>query len=86
MSQALFLFVVFSIQRTILHGTKLARTAPTLTNILFTDDTSLFVQALQAEATNLFDLLQSYTATTGQLINYQNSYILFSKRTPLHLR
>lgn len=51
---------------------------------IFADDTLFFARASRAEATNLLNLLHSYTATTSQSINYHKSHILFSKRTSVH--
>lgn len=82
-SQALSYLLSSACDRQFLHSIKLARTAPTLTNILFAYDTLLFTQALWAEATFMLNLLQSYTAVFGPSINDHKSHILFNKQTPL---
>ena len=61
-----------------LEGVKICRRAPTISHLLFADDSLLFFQALEQQATIVKGLLSSYARATGQLINPSKCSILFS--------
>lgn len=62
-----------------LHGVKIARTAPSVTNLCFADDTMIFCQANEAEAMTLKQILDTYAMVSGQAINFEKSSVAFSR-------
>jgi len=66
----------------ILHGVKVCKRAPTISHLLFTDDSYLFIKANEKETQALKDILDTYASASGQLINMQKSEIYFSRNVP----
>ena len=64
-------------ERTI-KGLKISRRGPTLTHLLFTDDSLVFCKAGTTEARKLMELLHRYESTSGQLVNLEKSSAFFS--------
>lgn len=54
------------------------QTAPTVSHLLFADDSFLFFQASTEESTNIKRLLRKYEECSGQSVNLQKSGIYFS--------
>ncbi|CAN1761157.1 Transposon TX1 uncharacterized 149 kDa protein [Linum perenne] len=91
-----FLFIIltntlsFLIEKGISHGSlkglKLNRRCPTLTHVLFADDTILFGDASVAEAMHIQKTMETYANITGQSINTQKSAIMFTRHTPQALK
>ncbi|CAN1178605.1 Transposon TX1 uncharacterized 149 kDa protein [Linum perenne] len=69
-----------------LKGLKLNARCPTLTHILFADDTILFGDASVSEAIEITKMMKEYGQITGQEINFQKSSVTFSRNTPLALQ
>jgi hypothetical protein len=65
-----------------IHGVKIAPKAPEITHLFFADDSVIFCRATEAETTSIKDILSTYQAASGQLVNYSKSEIIFSKRVP----
>jgi hypothetical protein len=65
-----------------LHGTRICRTAPSVSHLLFADDSFLFCKATTTEIQSLKDILSHYEHASGQAINYGKSAIAFSANTP----
>ena len=61
-----------------LHGVALCRSAPSITNLLFADDSLIFCQANKDEVQLVFDTLQLYAEASGQCINLEKSSTYFS--------
>jgi hypothetical protein len=61
---------------------KVCRRAPGVSHLLFADDTLLFFKASQEQATVVKNILESYSASTGQLLNPSKCSILFSNGCP----
>lgn len=76
--QALSYLLFSAYARGLLHGIKISRYAPAITDILFADDTLLFARAFQDEASTLLHILQSYTVAIDQFIYSQKLRILFN--------
>lgn len=65
-----------------LHGIKICRGAPTISHLLFADDSFLFFRASEKELLCMKKLLEDYESASGLAINYQKSEILFSRNVP----
>lgn len=70
----------------LIHGIKIAIWAPTVTNLCFGNDTLLFCQASEEEASMLKTIIDYSTAVSGQTINFDKFSITFSKWTALTKR
>lgn len=71
-----------NIQNQRIHGFKASRSGPTISHLLFTDDSLTFCKANEEEGCNLSRILQVYQRASGQEINYNKSAIIFAKGTP----
>jgi len=65
-----------------LHGNRVCRTSPSVSHLLFADDSFFFCKATMAEAQSLKEILMHYENASGQAINYGKSAIAFSTNTP----
>lgn len=61
-----------------LHGISMARSAPSVTHLLFADNSYVFFKANQMEAKNIKDLLSNYGKASGQYVNFDKSLVGFS--------
>lgn len=61
-----------------LHGLKLNVRCPSISYLLFADDSLLFFRADKDNALKVKQILASYKAATGQSINYQKSGLAIS--------
>ncbi|MCH81674.1 hypothetical protein A2U01_0002465 [Trifolium medium] len=66
----------------LIHGVKVATSAPEITHLLFADDSLFFYRATKEEATNVRNIILDYQRASGQLVNMQKSEIIFSKMVP----
>jgi hypothetical protein len=64
-----------------LHGSRVCRTAPRVSHLLFVDDSFLFCNATILETQSLKEILSYYELASGQGINYGKSAIAFSANT-----
>ncbi|XP_075633561.1 uncharacterized protein LOC142606033 [Castanea sativa] len=64
-----------------LHGVSIGRRAPTISHILFADDSLLFCRATMEEVRCISDTLQLYAAASGQCISFEKSSVYFSSNT-----
>lgn len=61
-----------------IHGRQISQAAPTISHLLFADDSFLFFRATTEEARNIKNLLVSYEKYSGQSVNFQKSGVYFS--------
>ena len=61
-----------------LHGVALCRNAPSITNLLFANDSLIFCQANKDEVQVVSNTLQLYAKASGQCINLEKSSIYFN--------
>lgn len=61
-----------------IHGCRISTTAPSITHLLFADDSFLFFKAITEEAHSIKQILNSYELYSGQAVNFQKSGIFFS--------
>ncbi|CAN1150401.1 LINE-1 retrotransposable element ORF2 protein [Linum perenne] len=91
-----FLFIILTnslsfllekgIQEGKLKGLQLNKRCPTLTHVLFADDTIIFGEASVRDAINIKETMEKYANLTGQTINNEKSAIMFSRHTPQPLK
>lgn len=63
----------------LLGGIKVARGAPSITHMLFADDSYIFCKADTEEAARVVGLLSMFEKASGQKINVQKSSAFFSR-------
>ena len=61
-----------------LHGVSICRRAPSISHLLFANDSLLFCRATQDKVQEIVDILQLFAKASGQLINFEKSLIYFS--------
>lgn len=61
-----------------IHGCQVSSNAPSITHLLFADDSFLFFKATAAESKAAKDVLNLYADTSGQSVNFQKSAVFFS--------
>ena len=67
-------------------GISMCRGSPTITHILFADDSVIYCKATEQESRELCEILQKYKEATGQKINTEKSSVFFSKNTDKEIR
>ncbi|XP_071721871.1 uncharacterized protein [Rutidosis leptorrhynchoides] len=63
-------------------GIRISQRAPTISHLLFVDDSIFFGRATLKEATTLKQNLARYGNGFGKVVNYDKSRIFFSRNTP----
>ncbi|XP_019163182.1 PREDICTED: uncharacterized protein LOC109159537 [Ipomoea nil] len=94
LSPYLFLFVAEGLSAMIerrmspgeLHGVTVARGAPSISHLLFADDSFLFHRATVEESVQMRYVLDTYAKASGQYINYDKSAACFSANVPQNIR
>ncbi|BFG25548.1 hypothetical protein CerSpe_118220 [Prunus speciosa] len=89
-SPYLFLFVsdVFSqmiskaVDSNVLQGIKFGHRVPSISHILFVDDTLVFLKPTKSCCDHLVNLLNDFCEASGQLVNFSKSCMFFSPNTP----
>jgi len=64
-----------------IQGVSICVGAPSITHLLFADDSLLLLKANEENAAHLRHVLQIYETCSGQKINKEKSSIVFSKNT-----
>ena len=70
----------------IIHGVSICRRAPSISHLLFADDSLLFCQAIGKETKAIMEILKLYAEVSSQCINMDKSFIYFSSNTSLQHR
>jgi len=65
----------------VLEGVSICNNAPSITHLLFTDDSLLLLKVNDESANHLRHVLQLYKECSGQTINKDKSSIMFSRNT-----
>ena len=69
-----------------IHGISICRRAPSISHLLFADDSLLFCQAIDKETKAIMEILKLYVEASGQCINMDKSFVYFSNNTSLQNR
>ena len=69
-----------------ISGVKVCRDAPSVTNLLFADDSLILMKANLQSAETLKSVLDSYCAASGQMVSVDKSSIFFSPNTGVDTR
>lgn len=69
-----------------LKGIKICHGAPSVSHLLFADDSLILCRADGGDAQRLQSILQIYEECSGQMINMEKSAVMFSPNTPLEKR
>lgn len=64
-----------------LGGVRIAANAPSFNHLLFADDSLILMEVTEESAQHLLDILDLYEACSGQTINVEKSFVMFSKNT-----
>ena len=62
----------------LLHGCQVSRTRPSVSHILFANDSLFFFRASETECNVMKKLLLQYEEASGQGVNFSKSGIMFS--------
>ncbi|KAL0434848.1 UNVERIFIED_CONTAM: putative mitochondrial protein [Sesamum radiatum] len=65
----------------VLRGITVCRGAPSVSHLLFADDTLIFCQASHANVLTIQRVLETYRGASGQEINFSKSSVTFSRNT-----
>ncbi|XP_060968349.1 uncharacterized protein LOC133035923 [Cannabis sativa] len=73
-------------ERKWLHGCKVANGAPSVSHMLFADDSFLYCKATNGEMNRVLQLLRMFAIATGQRVNFGKSSSFFRTNTSVDLR
>ena len=73
-------------RRQLIHGCKVARRCPSVTQLLFADDSCLFFRANTMESGIIKEVLQLYEKASGQSVNFKKSSVRFSSNASVRIR
>jgi hypothetical protein len=73
-------------QQKMIHGIKIAHSAPEVSHLLFADDSLFFCTANKEEAQTIKNVITNYQEASGQFVNMEKYEIIFSKYTPQRKR
>lgn len=63
----------------LIKGIKVARGAPSVSHLFFTDDSYIYCHASKEEATQVMEILSIFEQASGQKINTSKSSVFFSR-------
>ncbi|XP_056698192.1 uncharacterized protein [Spinacia oleracea] len=66
----------------LIHGISVSRNAPPISHLFFVDDSLLFLEVSPSACQQVTLVLDQFSKLSGQLVNYQKSFVKFSPNTP----
>ncbi|KAL0449472.1 UNVERIFIED_CONTAM: putative mitochondrial protein [Sesamum latifolium] len=69
-----------------IKGVSICRRAPSISHLLFADDTQIYCEATHLSITSIKNILEIYAKASGQMINYSKSSMILSKNSPDNLK
>ncbi|XP_010513204.1 PREDICTED: uncharacterized protein LOC104789164 [Camelina sativa] len=69
-----------------LTGISIARDYPSISHLLFADDSLFFCKAEESECKVVMDIIGNYGKASGQEVNLEKSSIMFGKKVPSDVR
>ncbi|XP_010431111.1 PREDICTED: uncharacterized protein LOC104715400 [Camelina sativa] len=69
-----------------LTGISIARDCPSISHLLFADDSLFFCKAEESECKVVMDIIGNYGKASGQEVNLEKSSIMFGKKVPPDVR
>jgi len=75
-----------AVSHNLIHGVKVSRAAPSITHLFFADDSLMFMRANLQEAQRILNLLDIYTAASGQVVNVDKSEVSYSRNVGENMR
>ncbi|XP_074346913.1 uncharacterized protein LOC141685724 [Apium graveolens] len=70
-------------RRKLIQGVKVCKQAPSITHMLFADDSYLYCKAGESEAHTMMEILRKFELASGQKVNKLKSSVFFSTNTGL---
>ena len=67
-------------------GLRIARACPSVSHLLFADDSLFFCKAKPRECDEVMKVVKVYGKASGQCINFEKSSLLFGKKVPVDIR
>jgi hypothetical protein len=67
-------------------GVKVCPSAPSVSHLLFADDSLILIRATEGDAKQLQDILDLYECCSGQMFNKAKSAVLFNRNTNTHIK
>jgi hypothetical protein len=93
LSSYLFMFCLEGLSSMLAHeemgnldGAKVSRSAPTISHLLFADDSLILMKANTQYASTLKHILETYCSSSGKLVSNAKSSIFFSPNTPIGVK
>ena len=80
-TEGLTALIVEAERRRKIFGISICRGSPTITHLLFADDSVIYCKATKQESRELCEILKKYKEAAGQKINTEKSSVFFSKNT-----
>lgn len=73
-------------RRNLIQGIKVARGAPPISHMFFSDDCYIFCKASVDNSNRVLEMLQIFEKASGQQINAEKSTVFFSRNTSFYLK
>ena len=64
-----------------IHGVSICRRAPSISHLLFTDDSLLFAKPIRKRCKLFLRFYRHMLVSSGQCINFEKSFVYFSNNT-----
>lgn len=75
-----------AVHRRSIHGIQICRGAPSLSHLVFADDSILFARASVRECSELANIISLYERASGQKVNLDKTEVSFSRGVPTTTR